>query len=322
MALDLDALENYTQQNAEDLVVGSLFEAKTQRIIKSEGVVETGIKSARTVNRLETDVIFQDDDDCGFTPSGTTKISQRVLEVGPIKVNEALCPKKLNRVYLQHEVKQGSADDEIPFEEEYSEQKMLGIAAANEVAIWQGDKDGVDANLNKYDGFIKILAAGDVSGSVIHANVAQFISGAPLGSGTVITGELAIQIVDGIYKALPAKILSKRDLRVWCGSDFFRTYVLGLKEKNLYHYAPEHDDLDIKVPATNLILTGTHGLDGTNKLYALRTSNMHLGTDLEGEDETFSMKYAEEAEEVRFKSAFKLGVQIAFPDEVVEFHLG
>lgn len=320
MALDLDALENYTQENADELVIASIFDAKTQRIIKAQGVVETGIKSSRTVNTLKTDVVFQSDTGCGFTSNGTTEISQRVLEVGAIKVNEALCPKELNRVYLQNALPIGSTDEVIPFEDQYTEAKAGGIAEANEVAIWKGDKSSGNANLNKYDGFIKII--NQASGSVVHANVSQFISGAPLGSGAVITGELAIQIVDGMYKALPAKILGKKDVRIWAGTDFFRTYIVGLKEKNLYHYAPENDGLDIAVPGTNIILTGTHGLDGTNRLYGLRVSNMHLGTDLEGEDETFKMKYAEEAEEVRFKAAFKLGVQVAFPDEIVEFHLG
>lgn len=321
MALDLDALENYTQQNADELVIASLFDAKTQRIIKTKGgVVEKGIKSSRTINRLTTDVVFQSDANCGFNSSGNTEITQRELVVGAIKVNEALCVKQLNRVYEQEALPIGSADDALPFEDTYTQAKAGAIAEANEIAIWKGDKDSADANLNKYDGYIKIIA--QASGAVVHANVAQYISGAPLASGTVITGEMAIRIVDGIYKALPAKIRTKKDIRVWCGTDFFATYIIGLKDRNYYHYSPENADLDITVPGTNIILTGVNGLDNTNRLYGMRVSNMHLGTDLEGEDEQFKLKYAEEAEEVRFKAAFKLGVQVAFPDEIVEFHLG
>lgn len=213
MALDLDALENYTQQRAPELVIASMFDAKTQKIIREQGgKVETGIKSSRSVNRLVTDVVLQADTGCGFTPSGTTEISQRLLTVGAIKVNEALCPKELNRVYLQEALKLGSSDEEIPFEEVYTTAKTGGIAEANEIAIWKGDTDSGAANLNKYDGFIKIIA--QASGSVVHANAAAYISGAPLGSGTVITGEQAIQIVDGMYKALPAKVLGKSDVRI------------------------------------------------------------------------------------------------------------
>lgn len=322
MAFDFTGLEEYTQQHADELVIASLFDAKTQRIIKAQGVVERGIKSSRTINQLTTDVTFQDDT-CGFNPTDTTEVNQRPLTVGAIKINETLCQKDLNKYFLQEELKIGSNNDGDlgdALEEAYTTAKTGAIAEQNEVSIWKGDKASADANLNKYDGFIKIIS--QASGSVVHANAAAYISGAPLSSGTVITGDIAIRIVDGIYKALPAKIRTKKDIRVFCGTDFFATYIIGLKDKNYYHYAPENDDLDIKVPGTNMILTGVNGLDETNRLYGMRVSNMHLGTDLEGEDEEFKLWYSQDQDEVRFKCAFKLGVQIALPKEIVEFHLG
>jgi hypothetical protein len=53
----------------------------------------------------------------------------------------------------------------------------------------------------------------------------------------------------------------------------------------------------------------------------MRLSNMFLGTDLLNEEEKFEIFYAKEADQVRFVSQFKYGVNIAFPDEVVKFIL-
>jgi hypothetical protein len=63
------------------------------------------------------------------------------------------------------------------------------------------------------------------------------------------------------------------------------------------------------------------GITGTSKIYAMRTSNMFLGTDLLNEEEKFELFYAKEADQVRFVSEFKMGVNFAFPTEIVDFIL-
>jgi len=62
-------------------------------------------------------------------------------------------------------------------------------------------------------------------------------------------------------------------------------------------------------------------LNGTNKVYATRLSNLFIGTDLLNEEEKFEIFYAKEADQVRFVSEFKMGVNFAFPDEMVRFVL-
>jgi hypothetical protein len=69
-------------------------------------------------------------------------------------------------------------------------------------------------------------------------------------------------------------------------------------------------------------LYGVNGLNGTYDLYAGRTSHMVFGTDLLNEEERFEIFYAKEADEVRFVTEFKAGVQIAFPDQMRRFMMG
>ena len=78
------------------------------------------------------------------------------------------------------------------------------------------------------------------------------------------------------------------------------------------------DAVYLAIPAK---VVAVAGLNGTNKIYASRLSNMFIGTDLLNEEERFEIFYAKEADEVRFVSEFKMGVNFAFPDEWVEFKL-
>jgi hypothetical protein len=321
MAFDVSALANYTKENEQLLVTSSVFDAKTQRLISAEGNVMTGVKSAETINILDTDAVFQTGGTCGFNASGTTTITQRVVTVGKIKVQEALCPKTLEAKYTQKALAIGSKYEKIPFEQEYTDKKSARIAAQLEVALWQGDTTSSNPNLNKFDGLIKLI--NQASGSVIHANSATYTSGAPYGSGVVITGDIALAIADGMYAAIPAKIIDKDDVRIFCGWDFFKAYILALKYKNLYHYSQEDDQSgELVIPGTNYRLTAVHGLNGTNRLYAMRLSNLFLGTDMENEEEKWEIFFAKEADEIRFMAEWKLGINFAFPDEIVEFHLG
>lgn len=320
MAFDVSALANYTKENEALLVTSSVFNAKTQKLIQAQGNVLTGVKSAETVNRIDTDAVFQTGGTCGWNASGTTAITQRVLTVGKIKVQEALCPKTLESKYTQKALQIGSKYESIPFEEEYTDKKAARIAAQLEVAIWQGDTDSGNANLNKFDGLIKIFD--QASGSVVHANSATYMSGAPYGSGTVITGDVALAIADGMYAAIPNNIIDKEDVVIFGGWDFFKAYILALKYKNLYHYSQEDDQSgELTIPGTNYKLVAVQGLTGTKRLFALRMSNIFLGTDMLNEEEKFEIFFAKEADEVRFSAEWKLGVQVAFPDEIVEFHL-
>lgn len=323
MAFDVSTLADYTEQNEALLVTSSVMGAKTQQLIISKGNVMTGVKSAETINILDTDANFQSDAGCGWNASGTTSITQRAVTVGKIKINEALCVKTLEAKYTQKALQAGSKYETIPFEAEYTGKKAARIAAQNEVALWQGDTGSGTANLNKFDGLIKLITA--ASGSVVHAQFASgtpYISGGPIfTSGGVITPDQAVAIARGMYKAIPAQLVDKDDVVIFCGWDFFKTFGDGLLYKNWFHYDAEQDTTgEIIIPGTTIKLTAVHGLDGTNRLYALRISNLYLGTDMLNEDEQFEIFFAKEAQEVRFIASWKLGINFAFPDEIVEFH--
>ena len=120
MAFSVGTLAAYTKENEALLVASSVLGSKTADLIKSQGNVMVGVKSAETINIMDTDAIFQDGSSCGFNASGTTSFTQRTVTVGKIKVNEALCLKDLEAKYLQKALPAGSMYDSMVYSEEYS----------------------------------------------------------------------------------------------------------------------------------------------------------------------------------------------------------
>jgi len=313
MAFSVSSLANYTKENEALLVTSSVLGAKTASLIKSAGNVMVGVKSAETINIMDTDAFFQAGGTCGWNASGTTSFTQRTVTVGKIKVQEALCPKTLESKYLQKALPTGSQYDSIPFEQEFSDKKAKTIASQLESAIWQGDTASANGNLNKFDGLIKLIGA---ASGVVDANVSGFISGAPL---TSITAANVVSLFDGVYKAIPAKVVAADDMVIVCGMDTFRTYTIALKNANMFNYAFDGKaDSEFVLPGTSIKVVALQGLNGTNDVYAMRLSNLFLGTDLLNEEEKFEIFFAKEADEVRFAAEFKMGVNVAFPDEIVK----
>ena len=313
MSFSVSTLSNYTKENEAQLVTSSVLGAKTAALIKSAGNVMVGVKSAETINIMDTDAFFQAGGTCGWNASGTTSFTQRTVTVGKIKVQEALCPKALEAKYLQKALPTGSQYDSIPFEQDYSDKKAKTIASQLETSIWQGDTSSANGNLNKFDGFIKLIGA---ASGVVDANVSGFISGAPLSS---ITAANVVSLFDGVYKAIPAKVVAADDMVIVCGQDTFRTYTIALKNANMFQYSIDvKADAEFVLPGTSIKVVALQGLNGTNDVYAMRLSNLFLGTDLLNEEEKFEIFFAKEADEVRFAAEFKMGVNVAFPDEIVK----
>ena len=314
MSFSVGTLAAYTKENEQLLVASSVLGSKTASLIKEQGNVMVGVKSAETINIMDTDAIFQDGSSCGFNASGLTSFTQRTVTVGKIKVNEALCLKDLEAKYLQKALPAGSMYDSMIYAEEYSKRKTEKISSQLEKALWQGNTGSVDVNLNKFTGLLSLITA--AGASVVNANSVAFHGVVE----TAITDTNVVSIFDDIYKAIPAQVVDKDDMVIFCGMDTFRTYTVKLKSSNLFHYKyDEAANGQFFLPGTNVRVIAVQGLNGTNDIIAARISNFFIGTDLLNEEERFEIFYAKEADQVRFVSEFKMGINFAFPDEIVKF---
>ena len=305
MSFSLGTLTAYTEQQRLPLITKAVFSARTAALFTKQ----VGIKSASALNLMDTDAALAAGTACGWTAAGTTTFSQRNITVAPMKVQEALCPRSLEQYWMQSQLTQGSTYDGVPFEQAFAEQKALRIAEALENAIWSGS--------TLVTGLLTILNA--ASGSTVSGNTAA------VSASVGITTSNAISIFDNIYTRIPQAILTRNDLVIFCGWDTFRTLIGGLKSSAsvLYNQVDLQGlaDGDIIYPGTNVRVVAVPGLLGYNRLVCSYLGNFFYGTDLLSDEENFSLWYSQDNDEVRFQAAFKVGVQVAYPDLIVDWRL-
>jgi hypothetical protein len=310
MAFTFTNLSSYTDQERLPLITKAVFSARSASLFTKQ----VGIKFAANLNLMDTDAVLQGGDACGYTTSGTTTISARVLTVGRMKVMETLCPRSLEQYWTQTQLTAGSMYDGVPFEQAFAEQKALRIAEALETAIWQGNA--------YFSGMLQILNA--ASGSTISGNTGA------VSASVGITSSNVIGIFDNIYNQIPQAILTKNDLVIFCGWNNYRTLVQAFKQgTNTGGLAVLYNQVDLAslangefiYPGTNVRVIAVPGLTGTNRIVASYLGNFFYGTDLLSDEEQFSIFYSRDNDEVRSIAAFKCGVQLAWPDLVVDFRL-
>lgn len=166
MSFNLTALEDFSKTNSDKLLTGLVFTPRTINLILREGTVQTGIKTSEKIGILKKTTVFQNGDSCGFTPQGGADISDREITVGAIKINEEHCLLDLEKKYTQLMMKMGSMPEEMPdtIEEAFTEATTSDVEEKIERLLWQGDKNSGNSDLNRIDGFIKII---DGAGSTI-----------------------------------------------------------------------------------------------------------------------------------------------------------
>lgn len=315
MALSFSGLSAYTKELVQPLLTSAVTEAKTQQMILDGGIVLTGVKGPTALPTMDTDAVFATQS-CSFDPSGTTTFSEVVLTPGKIKVEEKICPKDLEAYFTAQALKAGSTYEDFgnaDFQAAYLAKKNARIASQLETAIWQGDSASATANLNKFNGLQKIIAAG----SPIDANVSGYTGVATI---TTVTSSNVVAATEGIYKAIPAAVMAKGDVKIWVGYDWYRLLILAYRALNLFSYNPQDVNAQSFIlPGTNVEIVPVNGLNGTGDAYAISLSNMAIGVDLEAEENNYKMWYSVDNNDVRFRAEFKVGVAVGFTTECVKF---
>lgn len=308
MSYSLGTLTGYVEQNGSDILTKMVFGGKTISMLTKK----VGIKSAETLNLMDTDAIIQQGGSCGFNSSGTTAITQRQIVVGKMKVQESLCPPDLEAYFTQKALQAGSNYDMIAYSKDYTDLKVAKINRAMELLVWQADSNGAD----EFDGLRVIL---DAEATVVEANTTVYY-GTP---ATSFTDSNALQIAQAVFKAIPADVIDASDLVAFCGWDFFKHLICDITNSNFFAYVTDKvvASGEITIPGTNLKFVAVHGLDGEDAIYCGQLSNLFYGTDLLSEEDKFTLKYDEINELVKFSAKWKSGVQVAFPAQIVAFRI-
>ena len=129
-----------------------------------------------------------------------------------------------------------------------------------------------------------------------------------------------VAATEGIYKAIPAAVMAKGDVKIWVGYDWYRLLILAYRALNLFSYNPQ--DINAQsfiLLGTNVEIVPVNGLNGTGDAYAISLSNMAIGVDLESDQSSYKFWFSEDNNDCRFRAEFCVGTSIAFTSETVSF---
>lgn len=282
------SLPEYVNANNDELLVKSMLGAKTLDYVE----IMTNVKNKSALNYLDPAVVFADGTSCGFNAQGTDTLTQRYVEVMPIKINKEWCDKDLLSTFANHQNLIAAGRETLPFERVFTDANLRAIAAELEKTIWQGnDTLGID-------GFIDIL--GEEAGVID------------------VTAASIEPLVDAVYEAIPESVMDK-DVHIFMGTTEFRQYV-KLVNANCCGNMPIVDAAAGEITYagdSRVKIVAVPGLNGTNKVVAGARDNFVYATDVEGSEAVYKLWYSDDADLFRFKVLFNAGVQVKFPSDAV-----
>ena len=307
--------QDYIDELKDKLMAKMLFEGRTMEFAK----VIPGVKNKITLNLLanEAKPVAAT---CGWTPDPSNKyinLDQKTLEVCPLEIKDAICPKDFEHLYLGMYMKNNK---EVPFEELIAESYINKAMNANEQMIW--DKGGCT------DGLLKMIenASGMVSGTVIDA------------SSDVALASDAIEAVNIMVAAATPDILQHTDKILYTSYAMFNAYASKLRAENLYIQANTDynngglANYELVIPGTDIKMVAIAGMDnlatplttgysvnGTVQPMVLTyKDNIVIGTDMLNDEETLDMWYSRDNDEVRVNIQYKLGWNFYFGEHIVK----
>jgi hypothetical protein len=299
---NLSSLAQYTDQVGGELIRKAVLEGETAKIIK----VQPGVVGSQAINLLNSNLYVQEGT-CGWDASGTTIYTQRNITTCQYKVNESLCPRDLNDYWLGQLLQPGDYNESVPFEEQISILKTQQISQYCENLIW-----GADSGTTCFSGFKQLVRQQGSTTSTVTGGIV--VTGQ-----TALNSTTALSQVDALIEQIPDDVVNRTDWVVFMSHANYRKYLINYRTANYYHYNPESSYEDFKTfhPATNILVHPVGGLNGSNLMMLAPAGYMVLGVNLMSDAETLKMWYAVDFDEVRLRSNFNLGVQIAWPEYVI-----
>ena len=286
------SLPAYVQDNKDLLIKNfALVGGETRKRIS----VQTGIKKDEHINYLNLTPTFQSGVGCGFTAQGEATLTQRLIETARFKVNMEFCPDTLIGKYAEYQVSINASENEsLPFEAYIMEALTNEIVKKIETTIWGGVK-GTDL----IDGFITIAKA---DSDVVDV---------------VIEGTSAYADILKVYNAMSEYTLEQGG-EIYVSPAKFRAFMQEMVEKNYFHYNPGNAEPgEFLLPGSNVKVVRTPGLAGKTEVVGTFAKNMYYGCDLENAAEDIKVWYSDDDDLIKVSAKWNMGVQFAFPGEVV-----
>lgn len=212
------------------------------------------------VGFVTNDVILQDLS-CGFDPTGDTVQNLVTVDLCNKKVNQQLCPYSLYDTYLSQSLTNANFQENVPFEEVILTDISNRIANQVEKQLWQNT-----------------TTTGGTYGSACFAGVGQLITsgnGATQIAYTAATASNGLDVFSAIYQNIPANVLHRDDLVIFCSYANYRALVASMRNSSFVNLftldsagSTSGEEWSLMLPGSNVRVIPTVGLDGVNAYYA------------------------------------------------------
>lgn len=268
-------------------------------------------KNKDSLNMFENNISVQDGTACSFDPKGDVAMIQKYVSVIPLKVNDMVCYKDLEKTFLAMMMKEKGM---LPadFARKLAESYLVKIRRFVEIFLW----NGIDADGLQYDGLVKQIAD---SNAVIDA------------SAEVESASTKIAKVNAMIAKMNADLLESEDLRIFCPTEFYLGYIQELISANHYLMPETYTVADpmkaeLLIPGTNVRLTPVLGLDHVDAqvddgslLVCTYSKNLVASYDGLGDYEDFSMIVNPfEGNRLQVSADFKLGSAFKWDSKIIK----
>lgn len=259
--------------------------------------IKENIEYKQVVRRLVDDVTFANAT-CDFTATGTVTLSERILTLEKFQVHRQLCKKDFLIDWEARSEQNGQLHASLS--DALIANVMAGVAARNEVLIWQGVND----NAGEYAGFETLFLA---DAAVLDVATPE-----------AITSTNVIEEMGRLVLTLPTRVRRATEKPVIAVSsnvaEAYRTAILGLGG-GYYLYQGESVVMNWQGQYDVIECPGMS--DDTMAFY--QKSNLWFGTNLLDQWNSVAlldMYQYDLSDNVRFACSFFAGVQYGFGDEI------
>jgi hypothetical protein len=315
--LNLSNLTKYTDQLSGILLKESVLVGTTFDYIS----IQSGIKYADSINILNNTLTAAAGGCGAISPAGSTTLTQRSIQVDPIKVEESICVDEFEQYWIGQLAKEGSYNEMAPesFNQLYLANKVEKIGQLVEDMFWKSSPS------------VRALIPGSGSGNFALAtgilDTLLYTSATNSTVGATATGALtlsnALSAVDNMIAQIPNDVLGAEDLTLFMSHANFRVLMNALRQGNYftqYDGQKAHTWVLDNYTNTNVRVVATRGLNATDVMVLTPSSNLFFGTDSFGEarnGDGFQFWYDIRDNQTYFRAKLKVGAQVAFPQYVV-----
>ena len=264
--------------------------------------VKENIEYKQVVRKMVDDITFEAPT-CDFSPLGTVVFSERVLTLEKFQVQRQFCKKDFLQDWETKSEQNGQLHASLS--DAIIANYMAGIAARNEVLIWQG----VNATTGQYDGFETLFSAG---GSGVNA----------VATPVAITEANVLDKIKLLVAACPLKVRNATEKPlIYISSDVAENYRNKLASQgNGFFYSA---GAPIAMTWNGMFNIVECAGMSTNTMVMAQKSNLWFGTNLLSdwnEVALLDMYQYDLSDNVRFNAKFFAGVQFGFGDEIAYYN--